>query len=59
MVNIQVVRNSQITISSYEFELRKMMSHLELLTYKFYKSFELLTRWLNFYFSTFKLPTRS
>ena len=55
MVNIQAVRKSQVTISSYEIELRKMMSHLELLTSKFYKSFELL----NFYFSTFKLPTQS
>ena len=40
------VRNSRVTKSSYETELRKMTSHFELLTQKFYRNstFELLTR---------------
>ena len=33
------VRNSRITKSSYEIELRKMMSHFELLTQKFLEKF--------------------
>ena len=69
------VRNSRVTKSSYETELRKMASQFELLTRKFLKkffyritnstsqnvklNFELLPRKFNFYFSTFELPTQS
>ena len=41
-------RDSRVTKSSYETELHKLTSH-----------FELLTRRLNFCFSTFELLTRS
>ena len=43
---IMDVRNSRVTKSSYKTELRKMMSHFEFLTRKFYRnsSFELLTQ---------------
>ena len=74
LVTLIEVRNSRITKSNYEIELRKMISHFELLTIKFLQnsSFELLTRLrktlsfrfelptqrVNFYISTFKLLTR-
>ena len=41
------IRNSRVTKSSYETELRKNLH------------FELLTRKFNFYFSTYELLTRS
>ena len=58
---IMEVRNSRVTKSSYETELRIFgnfyrNSSLELLTrLRKILNFELITRWLNFYFSTFEL----
>ena len=67
------VRNSRVMKSSYETKLLEMTSHLELLNRKplqklFFRvtnstslniKLNLLTRRFNFYFSTFKLLTRS
>ena len=67
------VRNSRVMKSSYETKLLEMTSHFELLNRKplqklFFRvtnstslniKLNLLTRRFNFYFSTFKLLTRS
>ena len=61
IINKKIQQIGGSEFSSYETELRKKTSHFELLTRKFYRnsSFELLTRRLDFYFSTFELLTRS